>query len=218
MMASQSCPHLGLEYDPATYHAFPSDRNCCHKNRSPIFVELENQRQMCLRENHRECPIFLGQNEIEPQAHSFVKQLPAINKRLIYSALLIFFLGGLITALVVIKPISIGAIFSREDPPPKLIPQASFEAVKALEQIADTPTVPYLSFPLILHQPTLTPTQTQTPSLTFTPTSEPTQPARLHLRPTQIRRLPQPTKKPVKPTNTAAPFPTPPPFRPTVMP
>jgi hypothetical protein len=218
-MTMKSCPFLGLEYDPTTYNAYASDGNSCHKIGSPKPVNLQYQEQVCLSKNYLTCPIYL---EKQPQ----LSYSNIYSDRPVRSGKTIRFLLAaicLISVLLILafSPVSdtIAALFSHPNDPTLQVPYT--KTATALQKAVDptqVATLPKLNFPLILRQPTLTPTITHTPSPTETATPEPTSTARVNIRPTQVRQQFLPTQKPVKPTNTSVPQPTPPPYRPTVAP
>lgn len=217
-MSKQSCPHLGLEYDPATFRAYPDEGNCCHKNGVPRFIILEFQNQVCLNEGHTHCPVFTGGDNSIQSPYSSTQRLPGRIKKVFLAFVGVFLLIILAAALFMSKVNNTSANFSSSDRPTQTMTRTVANTIVLIEKPIDTATMPYLGFPLIIHQPTLTPTRTLIPSPTATLTPEPTQTARINLRPTQIRRIPQPTSRPVKPTKTSISMPTPPPFRPTIQP
>lgn len=52
------CPHLGLVDDTATWYAFPTWENCCHRPAHPQSVDALYQSKMCLSRQHIYCPVF----------------------------------------------------------------------------------------------------------------------------------------------------------------
>lgn len=217
-MSRQSCPYLGLEYDPATFRAYPAEGNCCHKNGAPRFIDVEFQNQVCLTERHSHCPVFTGIRDTIQPPLSATERLPGRIRRVFFPVAGMFLVIILAAALFMIKTNNTSANFSTSDRPTQTMAQTMANTIAFIQKPIDTATEPYLSFPLILHQPTLTPTRTPQPSPTATATSEPTQTARINLRPTQVRWLPLPTARPAKPTKPPVSLPTPPSFRPTTQP
>ena len=215
-MNARNCPHLGLEHDPTTYHAYPSEANFCHKARQPGPVDSGYQSAVCLTENYLRCPIYTGEEEQLAKT----RQTPILAGvgKFPYSILLLGGLAIFILAVVLVFPgvDGIGAFFQSTSPSPSATvtktPENNSMVVPSL-----TATNPQLSFPLVLREPSVTPlpTLTFTPSPTVTITSTPT--VRPTPRATQSRWRILPTQKPVKPTKTAAP-PEPPAFRPTAIP
>lgn len=52
------CPYLGLQDDPETHVAFPSETNFCHHLKTPGPVNLEYQRTFCQSGRHLLCAVF----------------------------------------------------------------------------------------------------------------------------------------------------------------
>jgi LysM repeat protein len=53
-----ACPYIGLQDDPETQVAFPSEINFCHHLKTPGPVSLEYQRTFCQSGRHILCEIF----------------------------------------------------------------------------------------------------------------------------------------------------------------
>jgi len=214
-MNARNCPHLGLEYDPTTYHAYPSEANFCHKARQPGPVDSGYQSAVCLTENYLSCPIYTGEEEQLAKAHR--PPILAGARKLPNSILLLGGLAILILLVILVFPGAdgIGAFFQSPSPSPSPTLTKSPEN-NSLVVPSLTATNPHLSFPLVLREPSVTPL----PTLTFTPsptvTITPTPTVRPTTRATQSWYQ-QPTRKPVKPTKTSAP-PIPPAYRPTATP
>ena len=216
-MNVRNCPYLGLEFDPTTYHAYPSGDNFCHKARQSGMVDLEYQATTCLSTNHTRCPIYTG--EIDQFAESHKSPLLAGAGKKGIGFILLGGLAVLILGVILVfqGTDGIGAFFqSSSSATPSPTVTVLLEN-KSLLVPSLTPTKPSLSFPLVLREPTVTPL----PTLTFTPsptvTNTPTSTVQASPRATQSRWQILPTQKPVKPTKTAAP-PEPPAFRPTATP
>ena len=54
------CPYLGFIDDRLTAMAYPSQQNFCHRCVPTNVPKLQNQRELCLSQNHVRCPIFLS--------------------------------------------------------------------------------------------------------------------------------------------------------------
>ena len=54
------CPYLGMQEDPQTCLAYPSEWNLCQHAKPAGMVKLEYQRSTCLLSVHTVCPVFVG--------------------------------------------------------------------------------------------------------------------------------------------------------------
>lgn len=61
-MADRSCPYLGLKDDPATYSAYPSLKNHCHRVEAGDAVNLTHQRSYCTTSDYEGCPVFQAED------------------------------------------------------------------------------------------------------------------------------------------------------------
>jgi hypothetical protein len=209
-MSARGCPYLGLEYDSSTFHAFPSDGNCCYKVRVPGLVDLEYQAAVCLTKSHVNCAIFTGE-DLESAASPIRRKTNSRGKfyGMLAAAAILILLGA-----IFLSGVNISALFESSD---EQTPQPFFTrtptVVLLLEPVM-TATNPHLSFPLIIRQPTVTPlpTLTFTPTPTVTQTPVPTNTPRIVIQPTAVRQI-APTKAP-PPTDPPVVEPTPPASRP----
>ena len=217
-MKTRHCPNLGLEYDPSTYHAFPAEQNFCHKVKTPGPVDLQYQAAVCLKENYPHCPIYTGEEKQLGVSNTSPIQRSGRRRGIILALPAVITIAILLAAIVLFATQNSRAFYriSRE-PTREATITSSLTAVRVVEPVL-TATNLFVSFPLIIRQPTPTamPTLTFTPSPTVTDTPLPSETARSNSRPTQGWYFPQPTQKPARPAKTA--MPAPPPFRPTAIP
>ncbi len=57
-VSSPRCPYLGLENDPETCYAFPSESNYCFRLSEPHAIEASHQSGYCLTPAYTRCKIF----------------------------------------------------------------------------------------------------------------------------------------------------------------
>ena len=212
-MKTRGCPYLGLEYDSSTFHAFPSDGNCCYKVEQPGLVDLEYQAAVCLTKDYVDCTIFTGQDQqIQGSAASPLRRKKAGRGKtyamLASAAILI------LIAAVFLPGVNISALFESPDEPTPQPSATRTATVVVLMEAVLTPTSPHLSLPLIFRQPSGTPLPTATFTLTPTVTQTllPMNTPRIIIQPTAVRQV-APTKPPA-PTNPPVVEPTPPASRP----
>ena len=98
---NRTCPSLGLMDDAQTSLAFPSIWNNCYRSRPVAPPKLKYQEEVCLCENHRECPLFLSEQTVplpghirSPRSHS--KSSKGTLGRIIFLLLIL----GVVFALV----------------------------------------------------------------------------------------------------------------------
>ena len=58
------CPYLGMQEDPQTCLAYPSEWNLCQHARPAGMVKLEYQRSTCLLSVHTVCPVFVEEGTL----------------------------------------------------------------------------------------------------------------------------------------------------------
>jgi len=212
-MSTRGCPYLGLEYDSSTFHAFPSEANCCYKVRAPGPVDLEYQAAVCLTKSHVNCAIFTGEDEqIQGSAASPIRRKTS-NRGKFYGMLAAVAILILLAAIF-LPGVNISALFESPAESTPLPFSTRTPTVVLLAQPVMTATNPHLSFPLIIRQPTVTPlpTLTFTPTPTVTQTPVPTNTPRIVIQPTAVRQI-APTQAP-PPTDPPVVEPTPPASRP----
>jgi hypothetical protein len=212
-MSTRGCPYLGLEYDSSTFHAFPSESNCCYKVRLPGPVDLEYQAAVCLTKSHVNCAIFTGEDEqLLESAASPIRRKPSGRGK--FYGMLAAVAILILLAAIFLPGVNISALFESPDGP---TPQPFFTRTPTVVLLVEpvmTATNPNLSFPLIIRQPTVTPlpTLTFTPTPTVTQTPVPTNTPRIVIQPTAVRQI-APTQAP-PPTDPPVVEPTPPASRP----
>ena len=59
------CPFLGFEDDPETALSYPANLNYCHHAKPVCPVTLLHQREVCLSENFKNCPVY-KREELSP--------------------------------------------------------------------------------------------------------------------------------------------------------
>jgi hypothetical protein len=168
--AKRVCPFLGLQDDPDSSVAFPSNLNYCHRSQPPGSARFNHQEEFCLTTAHSACPAFLRKAKIPlPQHirahHSRAKKNSA--KKI---------LSGLILLTVCV---ALGWGFMKRKP--SAAPQTSAPTLRQVTPSAsNTPVFSYLLDEEASATPTRPPTITGTPTLhvplfgSVTPTQPPT--------------------------------------------
>jgi LysM repeat protein len=59
---AKTCKFLGLRTDPRSLASYPSIANCCYGCLPEATPNLVHQREYCLDENHKGCPVYLAEN------------------------------------------------------------------------------------------------------------------------------------------------------------
>ncbi len=90
-----SCPNIGLKEDPATFSAFPSQMNACHRVRPVHVPKISHQRTYCLQAVHINCPVYK-----DPSPSRMPKEIQYKTRWLAKRARLLI-LGGVILAIIV---------------------------------------------------------------------------------------------------------------------
>jgi hypothetical protein len=57
-----TCKFLGLKTDPRSLASYPSGANCCYGCTPESTPSLAHQREFCLSDNHKNCPVFSADN------------------------------------------------------------------------------------------------------------------------------------------------------------
>jgi len=96
---SSTCRFLGLQDDPQTSFAFPSDWNTCHLCKPVVVVSLIHQEDYCLTPKHRTCPVFVrGEPGSLPRELRNRRQLQSGPGRLVWTVILVtVLLAALVT-------------------------------------------------------------------------------------------------------------------------
>lgn len=156
------CPYLGLFDDPKSRKLFPTSSNACHQAQPPRPLTFQQQHQVCLTLDHRECDGFNNGWEAGFPPHLHHREAPQ-SGRIIRRFLSI--LGGAVLGFTLI--LVLGQMFRSLSP----------SAVATLEggfQVPDptrTPTIATRNPDLLLPVSSVS---TPTPTLTQTPTVTPT--------------------------------------------
>jgi hypothetical protein len=101
-----TCKFLGLKTDPRSLASYPSGANCCYGCLPEATPNLPHQREFCLAEKHRECPIFAVEDPIHMPAEIAHKSNDKTGYRGNFWAavIVIGILLGLIASTVVVLP------------------------------------------------------------------------------------------------------------------
>lgn len=95
-MAESCCPYLGLKDDPATYSAYPSLRNHCHRVRKPRAVNLSHQRSRCASPRYKSCPVYQKGSVSVSLPSGFQAEHRSTNWKAWQTGLVVLFTAGIL--------------------------------------------------------------------------------------------------------------------------
>ncbi len=206
------CPYLGLQDDPATNAAFPSERNACQRTRPASALDMDYQQRVCLSSLHGDCPLFqdASLNSLPVEARPLPGPVRPGRGGLILILCLLLLAAGLVgaAAWLGIRPFDSSRMVTAAIPGTATGTQTP-TTTPSLEPTSTLTFTPIPSPTSILTRPptlthTSTPSRTPTPTKTFTPTRTPT-----HTPTPTLTRTPSPTATvPTDiPTATLLPYP-----------
>ena len=146
---ASNCPHLGMQRDPSTSLAYPSEGNRCYHCTSDGAVHLDHQRQYCLTDSHLRCPQYSAQPQ-DTLPESLRQQQKSSTPRWALKHLVITVIAFSIISVVVVLQQS-GYLFRHSADPglqsQRTIPAGSFPLDPALRTPSLVVTIPATSQP-----------------------------------------------------------------------
>jgi hypothetical protein len=168
------CPYLGLENDPFTCFAYPSNGNFCHRVELPRIVRSSTQLSLCLTSSFETCPVYqAGGKEKESEVVEEPQEdTPPVTKQTSRGGCMVAFLVGLILLGVVYvlwgRNVVGGILKSKPTAGQTALATKLSTSLLASETGVSAVT------PTSLPTASPSPTRTSTPQPTFTPTRTPT--------------------------------------------
>jgi hypothetical protein len=173
-MSVPTCKFLGLKTDPRSLASYPSVSNCCYgclPEATPILV---HQREFCLTENHKNCPVFMAESPIALPAELVHKNSTKSNRNLNFWSVVVVIgiIVGLAASIILVLP---GMLASQETP--EWVAPTALGTIESSTVDESNPAGATLAL--------VEPTETATAILTNAPTatSEPTATPRVVLLP-----------------------------------
>jgi hypothetical protein len=162
-----TCKFLGLKTDPRSLASYPSGANCCYGCLPESTPNLVHQREFCLSDNHKNCPIFSAENPIHMPAEIVHKSNGKTGTGINFWAAIIVIgiLLGLIASTVLVMPnlLTEQAAPTWDTPTQTLTsPPASSNDTQATPTVVEPTATPQAS-------PTATLEPSPTPEIVFLP-------------------------------------------------
>jgi len=160
-----SCPHIGLNYDKATYSDFPASNNVCYHAEPKTTPIYTHQLEFCLTNNFEKCPIYIA-----PKGNPFPSHLQhQAEKKTNYRMILLL---GFCFALIIFVFLVLNWLDPMPDTDAEKQSFLQSQTKFGTELPTSTIIVVNLKEPTITFTPPLIGTTVTTPTL-FTPTSSP---------------------------------------------
>jgi len=101
-----TCKYLGLKTDPCSLASYPSGANCCHGCIPESVPNLAHQREFCLSDNHKNCPVFSADSLIHmPEEYGHRSDGKTKDRPGFWPAIIVIgILLGLIASVVLVFP------------------------------------------------------------------------------------------------------------------
>jgi hypothetical protein len=167
--AITACKFLGLRADPRSLASYPSVANCCYGCLPEAVPTLVHQRELCLSEKHKTCPVYLAENPIPMPRELLHKSSPNTDNTYNFWAGILMM--GIVAALVVLAILLLPNIFSEQASPvwEAPVPNPSYTLPAP---VAKTNTIQVTDIPADATEPIPTAVHTETPPSSATPEPE----------------------------------------------
>jgi hypothetical protein len=143
-----TCPHLGMQEDPSTTLAYPSQRTLCYHCSPNEAVHLDHQRQYCLTNSHHRCPQFSADAQDTLPENLRLQNIKPPFWRMKYLVITVIVLSVVSVSLVLFQSGYLFRSFSDSGSQPDItIPAGSFPLVPALHTPSRVATIPATSEP-----------------------------------------------------------------------